>query len=75
MGKGKSQHVVPRNNQWGVVGAGNERATRVVSTQKEAIQIATDIAKNNQSEVVIHRQNGRIREGRSYGNDPYPPKG
>nr|WP_084389162.1 DUF2188 domain-containing protein [Fusibacter sp. 3D3] len=33
------------------------------------------MAKNQQSELVIHRPNGQIREKNSYGNDPYPPKG
>lgn len=27
------------------------------------------------SEVLIHGENGRIRERNSYGNDPHPPKG
>lgn len=41
-----------------------------VPTQKEAIKIATEIAKNQKNEVVIHNQ-GRIREKNSYGNDPF----
>jgi hypothetical protein len=42
----KNQYVSPRGNKWVAQGEGNKRATRVVSTQKEAIQIATKIAKN-----------------------------
>ncbi|MBT9546818.1 MAG: DUF2188 domain-containing protein [Candidatus Sericytochromatia bacterium] len=73
---GKNQHVVPNgNNGWGVRGEGNERLTARTSTQAEAIQIATGIARNQQSELFIHRPNGQIRERNSYGNDPYPPKG
>ena len=71
----KNQHVVPRKGSWAVRGEGNERATNVTPTQKEAIDIARGIAKNQQSELVIHRRDGRIRERDSYGNDPYPPKG
>ncbi|NHB57558.1 DUF2188 domain-containing protein [Acinetobacter shaoyimingii] len=74
MAKGKNQHVVPRQDGWAVKGAGNNKATRVVSTQAEAIQIAQDIAKNQQSDTKIHGKNGQIRAGNSYGNDPYPPK-
>ena len=33
------------------------------------------IAINQRSEVLIHGENGRIRERNSYGNDPHPPKG
>lgn len=70
----KNQHVVPRGDNWAVKGAGNEKATKVVGTQKEAIEIAREIAINQHSEVVIHGVNGRIRDKDSYGNDPNPPK-
>ena len=43
---GKNQHVVPHKDGWAVKGAGNQKATRVVSTQREAINIAQDIARN-----------------------------
>ena len=72
MTKGKNQHVVPHKNGWAVVGARNERATRVTRTQAEAIEIAQNIARNQQSDTKIHGQNGRIRSGNSYGNDPCP---
>ena len=72
---GKNQHVVPHSGQWAVRGAGNSRVTRVCTTQREAQAIARSIARNQRSEVVIHRPNGQIRDRDSYGNDPYPPKG
>lgn len=72
---GKNQHVVPHNNKWAVKGAGNSKATKVVNTQREAIQIARDISKNQKSELVVHRTNGQIREKDSHGKDPFPPKG
>lgn len=70
-----NQHVVPVGDKWGVQGVGNTRKTVIVDTQREAIDRAREIAQNRQSEVVIHRQNGQIRDKDSYGNDPYPPKG
>lgn len=73
--RGKNQHVIPHNGQWGVRGAGNRKVTKVTSTQTEAIKIAKNIATNSKSEVVIHRPNGRIRDSNSYGHDPHPPKG
>ncbi len=75
MSKGRNQHVVPHANGWAVKGAGSERATKVVETQREAIGIARDVAKNQGTEMLIHGENGRIRERNSYGNDPFPPKG
>lgn len=71
---GKNQHVVPKSGQWAVKGEGNKSATKIVDTQKEAIQIARNIAINQQSEVVIHGRDGKIRDKDSYGNDPCPPK-
>lgn len=73
---GKNQHVTPNpNGGWQVKGAGNSRATARTNTQSDAISIAREIAINQQSEVVIHRPNGQIRDKNSYGNDPFPPKG
>jgi hypothetical protein len=71
---GKNQHVVPHNDKWAVRGVGNEKVTKVTNTQAEAIKVAREIAINHQSEVVIHRPNGQIRDKDSYGNDPCPPK-
>lgn len=71
----KNYHVVPRGTGWAVQGSGNERVTRLANTQTEAIQIARQHARNQGSELRIHRPNGQIRESWSYGNDPYPPKG
>lgn len=72
---GKNQHVTKHSSGgWQVKGAGNDKATKVTTTQKQAINIAKEIAQNQKSEVVIHGQNGRIRDKDSYGNDPNPPK-
>lgn len=71
----KNQHVVPHDDQWAVKGEGNSKATAVYPTQQQAIEHARDIARNQQSELLIHGTNGQIRERNSYGNDPFPPKG
>lgn len=71
---GKNQHVVKTDNGWGVKGAGNARLTSTHKTQKQAIDNARGIAKNQKSEVVIHGRNGRIRDKDSYGPAPCPPK-
>ncbi|EPR23161.1 hypothetical protein L905_02790 [Agrobacterium sp. TS43] len=71
----RNQHVVPHPDGWAVKGAGAERATRVVETQREAIDIARGIAQNQATEMLVHGENGRIRERNSYGNDPFPPEG
>ncbi len=73
--RSKSQHVVPRGDDWAVRGEGNERDTGRFRTQKDAVDAATRIAKNKGAEVLIHGRDGRIRERNSYGKDPFPPKG
>lgn len=72
---GKNQHVVPHPDGWAVKGEGNSKATKITDTQQEAINHARAIAKNQESELLIHGKDGKIRERDSYGNDPYPPKG
>lgn len=74
MSKGKNQHVVKRPDGWAVKGAGNSKATKVTRTQQEAIDVAEQIAKNQQSDTKVHGRDGKIRAGNSYGNDPHPPK-
>jgi Uncharacterized protein conserved in bacteria (DUF2188) len=72
---GKNQHVVPHGDEWAVRGAGNSRPTSLHPTQADAIERAREIARNQESELFIHRPNGQIRDRDSYGNDPYPPEG
>lgn len=73
---GKNQHVTPHpDGGWQVKGAGNQKATARTDTQREAIQIARDIARNQESELIIHGTDGKIRQKDSQGNDPFPPRG
>lgn len=72
----KNQHVIPHpDGGWQVKGEGNSKATVRTETQKEAIDIGRTISRNQGSELIIHRQNGQIREKDSHGRDPFPPKG
>lgn len=72
---GKNQHVVPHDGGWAVRGAGNTRATSIHDTQAAAIEAARGIARNQESELLIHGRNGQIRDRDSYGGDPFPPRG
>lgn len=71
----KNIHVTPhKDGDWQVKKGGSKRAIKITSTQKEAIDIATQIAKNKKTDTKIHGRDGKIRAGNSYGNDPCPPK-
>lgn len=71
----KQVHVTKRDNGWAVKTAGSEKAVKITSTQKEAIELGKSIAKNQQSELIIHGTDGKFREKNSYGNDPQSTKG
>lgn len=71
----KSVYVVPRDGEWAVQTENAQRAIKITNTQAEAIEYGREIAKNQQSELIILGQDGKIREKNSYGADPYPPKG
>lgn len=73
---GKNVHVVKNlNGGWSVKQEKAQRSSGNFNTQKQAIERAIEIAKNNGQEVAIHGTNGQIRQKNSYGNDPYPPEG
>ena len=71
----KNVHVTKRENGWAVKTSGSEKAVKITSTQKEAIEVGKSIAKNQQSELIIHGTDGKFREKNSYGNDPQSTKG
>lgn len=71
---GKNQHVVPHVGRWAVRGEGNTRVTSIHDMQFEAIDIARNIARNQESELFIHNRQGQIRERDSHGHDPCPPR-
>lgn len=60
------QHVVPYEDGWAVRGEGNERVTATYKYQSDAIDRAKSIARNYKSDVIIHREDGTIRDRVSY---------
>lgn len=73
---GKNIHVTHRKTgDWAVIGEGDQRASSLSNTQKEAIENARQLAINNKSELVIHGMDNKIRGKDSFGNDSFPPKG
>jgi uncharacterized protein (TIGR02271 family) len=60
-------HVIPRKNGWAVVREGNERATSVHRTQSEAAKEGRDIARRDETEFLLHANDGRVRDSSDYG--------
>ena len=71
---GKNQWVSPRGDKWGVHGEGNSRDTKQFERKSDAVDYAKGIAKRQQSELIIQKQNDQIQSKDSYGNDPCPPR-
>lgn len=68
------QHVVTHNGRWALRPEGGSRVSATFDTQAQAIQAGRVVASNQNTELVIHRPNGQIRDAESYGNDPCPPR-
>lgn len=71
----KNQYVVRAGDGWGVRGEGNTKLTARFDTQHAAIERGREIAQSQHAELRIQGSDAKFRETRSYGNDPFPPKG
>lgn len=70
-----SKHVVPSTTGgWAVKNAGSTRASKVFTTQADAVVYARDAAKKAKTELFVHGKDGTIKERNTYGRDPMPPR-
>ena len=70
-----THHVVPNpDGGWDVKRGGAIKASRHTDTKSEAVDIARVISRNQNTELVIHRRDGKIQNTDSHGNDPCPPR-
>ena len=60
------QHVVPYKGDWAVRREGNKRITSKHRKQSTALRKAKSLAKKYKADVIIHRQDGTIRDRISY---------
>ena len=58
----RSHHVVPRDGAWIVKRAGAKRAAAVFEKKSDAVAAAKKIARNSNSELFVHGQDGRIQD-------------
>lgn len=61
-GRSWNQHVVPYEDRWAVRREGNKRITSRHNLQETAIRKAKRLAKKYKADVIIHRQDGSIRD-------------
>jgi uncharacterized protein DUF2188 len=60
---------------WGNKVQGNDRFSNRAEKKADAQKTGRDMAQRQQTEHIIKKQDGKIGERNSYGNDPHPPKG
>jgi hypothetical protein len=69
-------HIVRGNSGgWQVRIEGTARARSIHRTQADAAKAGSVIARKNESELLIHGRDGKIRERSTYGRDPRRTKG
>lgn len=72
---GKDVYVQVHPDGWQVKKQGNERASAVTSTKKEAVEIGREAARKESSELIVKDEGGRIQSRDSHGHDPRRSKG
>jgi len=71
----KTHHVVPSSlGGWDVKKGGASRASDHFNHKTDAIDKARQISRNQNTELIIHNQDGKISRTDSHGGDPCPPK-
>ncbi|WP_373074823.1 DUF2188 domain-containing protein [Zeaxanthinibacter enoshimensis] len=60
------QHVVPYKDAWAVRREGNKRITSKHRRQDTAINKAKRLARKYKADVIIHREDGTIRDRINY---------
>ncbi|ARB88491.1 DUF2188 domain-containing protein [Corynebacterium diphtheriae] len=75
-GKNVHQSWDSERQQWKVGREGASRASGYRDTESEARKWSQKLAKDSGSEWIKHRKDdGRIHQRNSYGDDPFPPRG
>ncbi len=78
MAKRRSFHLThdKKKGDWKLFEQGSKRTIRRFSTKDEGVKISSEIVrKTGNSQLKIHKVDGKIQEERTYGNDPRRYKG
>jgi len=71
----KERHVTPNpDGGWDSKKNNAARASKHFETKEDAMAWSRQKAKEEGSELIPHKKDGRIQNPNSYGNDPCPPK-
>lgn len=73
--RGPNVWVVVHNNGFSVKLEGHGFILIPPTIQSTAITVARELARANNSELIVQGRSTRIRFRDSHGNDPFPPRG
>lgn len=68
-------HVTRKGREWAVAHERRSAPDSMHRTQSAAIDAGRRVARREQTELVVHGRDGRIRDRFSYGSDPSRSKG
>ena len=74
----KRYHITKTDEGWKGALENSIRASVIGNTKDEALRKTIELAKKQgNSQVIIHKANGKFQEERTYpkGSDPFPPIG
>jgi hypothetical protein len=72
----KYRHVVAHpSGGWSVHRAGASRASRIFSTQADAVRYGKEIARQERTDLYVHRRDGTVKEKDSYGEGQVANRG
>ena len=76
MAKRKERHVVPNKEKggWDSKRESAKRVSKHFDKKEDAMKWSKEKAKEEGSELIPHKRDGKIQNPNSYGNDPNPPK-
>jgi len=60
---------------WKVQTSGTRKAAGLFDTKAEALKRAIELAKNQNAELIVKKEDGTFQYRNSYGHDPFPPRG
>jgi len=62
----KAQYVIPVGNGWAVKASINGKFIIITDNKRDAVSVARDIAKRNESDLIIYGKDGSIISTNSY---------
>lgn len=72
----RSNHVVPssRKGGWAVIKSGSLKASRSFERKEDAVRYGKELSRKEETDLYIHKRDGRIHERNSYTKEPATAK-